>query len=243
MARKTGRALCWAILLCLLTAPAIWGITLAEETTSTNLADFLVSVDIDAPVDEQGHYIINPNSSYEMTLQFSESESLQFADEETMVYDFPNGVIVGDLGPTTFTLNLTDQYGTATVSGTFEFVNGQLRVHFNQDDPNFERLKASPNANFSITVTSSYDQNVGEIEFTPEIVKEFVFDESADVNITKSVVYDQDTDTASYVLQVTSVGFNENVVIEDHLTGTALIFNQDVTTESNIHGVIPAAPD
>lgn len=211
--------------------------------TSTDLADFLRSVSINAPVDENGAYIINPNVSYEMTLQFSEGEAIQFADEETMVYAFPSGVVVGDLMPTTFTITINDQYGPATVSGTYEIVDGKLRVRFNQDDPNFERLKASPNANFNITITSSYDQNEGKIEFAPGIVKEFVFDDSADITINKSVVYDKASDTASYVLKISSAGLNENVVIEDRLTGTALVFNRDVTIESNINGAISVTPD
>jgi len=216
----------------------------ARAATSTDLSQFLADVAIDAPTDENGNYVISPSSTYKMTLSFSENEGLQFADDETLVYDFPNGVVVGDLGPTAFSIDVRDENGTVTIhNNTYEVVDGRLRVHFDQNDPNYERLKATANVEFDITIASSYEQGSGQIEFAPGIVKEFTVDNSADVNITKSVSYDADANTASYVLQVSSAGLNENVVIEDHLTGTALIFNEDVSIESNLNGPISAAPD
>ena len=215
-----------------------------RSSTSANLADFLTNVTINAPVDENGNYVINPNSTYEMTLAFHENEDIQFDDEGVLFYDFPQGVVINDIGATAFSIKVVDQNGTASVSDNlFEVVNGQLRVTFNQNDPNFERLKAMPNVEFSVAISSSFDQTAGEIVFNPTIVKSFVYDDQADLTITKNVVYDQNTDTASYVVQVTSAGTNEQVVIEDRLTGTALIFNQDVVIESNINGTLPVTPD
>ena len=165
-------------------------------------------------------------------------------DEGTLVYDFPEGALVSDFGSTTFSIDVTDENGAATVhDNTFEVVDGQLRVHLNQNDPNFERLKAMPNVSFDLSISSRFDQNVGEIFFNATVIKDFVFEEKSDLTIDKSVVYDMDTDTASYVLKVTSEGPNENVVIEDHLTGTALIFNQDVTVESSVSGALSVTPD
>ena len=215
-----------------------------RAATSTDLAGFLTDVIIDAPTDENGNYVINPNSTYEMTLRFSENEELQFDDEGTLVYDFPEGVLVSDFGSTAFSIDVTDENGTATVhDNTFEVVDGQLRVRFNQSDPNFARLKAAPNVRFDVSISSRFDQTVGEIFFNATVVKDFVFEEKSDLTIDKSVVYDMDTDTASYTLTITSEGLNENVVIEDHLTGTALTFNQDVTVESSVSGALSVTPD
>jgi len=219
----------------------------ARETrsaVSSNLADFLTDVIINAPLDENGNYIINPNSSYEMTLFFSESEGLQFDDEGVLVYDFPEGVIINDIGATAFSITVTDENGTAVVyDNIFEVVDGQLRIRFNQDDPNFERLKAMPNVSFSITFSSSFDETAGEIVFNENIIKDFVYEENSDLTINKSVVYDMETDTAYYELQIRSDGLNENVVIEDWLTGTALTFNQDVVVESSVNGTLSVTPD
>ena len=182
---------------------------------SSDLADFLTSVSINAAVDEQGNYIVNPNSSYEMTLKFSENERIQFEDEETLTYIFPDGVVVSDIEATTFSIRVEDGNGIATVSGnTYEVVDGKLRVRFNQNDSNFTRLKAAANAKFNITIKSSYNKSDGIIEFAPGIIKEFVYDNSADINITKKVTYDKVSDTATYVLQISSAGLNENVILK-----------------------------
>ena len=215
-----------------------------RSSTSTDLSDFLTDVIINAPQDENGNYIINPNSTYEMTLKFSENEAVQFDDEGVLIYNFPEGIIISDIGPTAFSLTVIDENGTAIVyDNIFEVVDGQLRIRFNQDDPNFERLKAMSNVNFSITISSSFDQTVGEIVFNEDIVKDFVYEETSDLTIQKSVVYDEESNTAYYELQISSEGLNENVIIEDWLTGTALIFNQDVVVESNINGTLDVTPD
>jgi len=215
-----------------------------KAATSTNLEDFLTEVAIDAPTDENGNYIIDPNNSYEMLFRFSENEGLQFEDDAILTYDFPAGMIIGDISQTTFSIKVTDENGTVTVSGnTFEVVDGQLRVHFNQDDPNYERLKATANVKFDINISSRFDQTIGEITFSPTIVRDFVFEENADLTIIKNVEYDMDSDAAYYTVQVTSAGVNENVVIEDRLTGTALIFNQDVSVESSLNGTLSVTPD
>lgn len=216
----------------------------ARSAVSTNLADFLTEVMISAPQDEEGNYIINPNSTYEMTLSFNENEGVQFDDEALLTYSFPEGVTINDVGSTPFSITVKDEKGTAVVNGnTFEVVNGQLRVRFNQDDPNFDRLKVMPNVKFSIAISSSFHQTAGEIVFNENIVKDFVYEEKSDLEIQKSVVYDKENDTAHYELQIRSNGVNENVIIEDHLTGTALTFNQDVAAQSSINGTLNVTPD
>ncbi|MCR5448209.1 MAG: Cna B-type domain-containing protein, partial [Solobacterium sp.] len=169
---------------------------------------------------------------------------MQFDNESVLTYNFPPGLLVSDLGAATFPIEVTSNGETITVSdNTFEVSDGQLRVRFNQNDPNFDRLTAASNTRFSVAISSYFDQEVGEIAFNPSIVKDFVYEVSGDLTITKNVVYDKDTDTAFYTLQVTSSGTNENVVIEDHLTGTALVFNRDVSAESSLTGTITAVPD
>jgi len=216
----------------------------ARSVTSTNLADFLVRVDINAPTDENGNYIIDPNCPYELTLSFSENEGVQFDDESMLFYNLPEGVLINDIGAAAFSLTIVDENGTASISDNiFEIVDGQLRIYFNQNDPNFDRLKAMSNVNFDISIAASFDQTVGEIVFNPNIIKEFVYGETSDLSIQKSVVYDMDTDTAYYELQIHSEGLNENVVIEDRLTGTALNFNRDVIVESSVNGTLSLTPD
>lgn len=70
-----------------------------------------------------------------------------------------------------------------------------------------------------------------------------MFEENADLGIAKSVIYDKNTDTANYVLTITSTGTNENVVIQDHITGTALTLNQNVSVTSSVNGTLSVTPD
>ncbi|MBR6706658.1 MAG: Cna B-type domain-containing protein, partial [Clostridia bacterium] len=225
-------------------AEASAGAREVRAAASSDLADFLVGVSIEAPMDENGNIVINPNCSYEMTLRFSENEGLQFDDEGVLFYNFPEGVLINDIGPTAFTLAVKDENGSAVVSDNlFEVVGGQLRVRFNQNDPNFARLKAMPNVQFDITISSSFDQTLGEIVFNENIVKDFVFEETSDLAIAKRVVYDKNSDTAYYELQIRSEGLNRNVVIEDRLIGTALHFNRDAVVESSVNGPLSVTPD
>ena len=220
-------------------------ITYADEgSVSADLSDFLTAVSVDAPVDGNGNYLIRPNTSYELSFFFAENESLQFADTETLSYSFPAGMIVNNIGQTDFSISISDENGDATVAGnTYEIAGGQLLVRFNQADPNFARLTAASNVRFRINVSSAFDQTVGQIVFHPSIVKDFVFDDTADLTIDKSVNYIMEADTAFYELRVCSEGVNENVVIEDHLTGTALVLNQDVVVVSGINGTLSVTPD
>ncbi len=209
----------------------------ADAPTSANLADFLTDVTINAPVDGDGNYVINPNNTYELTFRFSENEDVQFDDDSIMTYDIPEGLITGDINSTTFSIVVTDENGTATINGnTFEVIDGQLRVHFNQDDPHYDRLIAAANVKFDLSIYSRLDETASEIYFSSNIEKDFVFETWNDLAIYKEVNYDSDSDTAFYKVVVTSYGNNDNVLIEDTLTGTALIFNKDVSAESNKSG-------
>lgn len=230
------------MLLSLLVSKSI--VIASEPHTSTNLTDFLSVVTIDASTDENGDYVINPGSTYDMTLLFSENEETQFDDEGVLTYTFPDGVQINDVGATTFSLNVIDENGSAEVhDNTFEVLDSQLQVRFNQNDPNFERLKAMPNVSFSINFSSTFENTGGQIVFNEHVVKNFVYEEKSDIDIQKHVVYNQDTDTANYELLIQSEGDNTNVVIEDILRGIALIFNKDVQVSSNKNGSLTITPD
>ena len=216
----------------------------AEGMVSTDLTAFLKDVIIDALVDENGSYVIDPKTGYEVTLFFGENESLQFDNDAVKTYSFPEGMMIPDIGATAFSISITDENGTATVQdNTFEVVNGQLRVHFNQNDPNFERLTATSNVRFGVTITARMDSGTGRIEFAPGLSKDFVYEENADLSITKSVMYNAEEDKAYYTLQISSAGANENVVIEDLLTGTALTLEHNVSITSNLSGTLALPVD
>ena len=215
-----------------------------DAASSTNLADFLVSVECDAPIDENGNYIINPNSTYEVSFSFREDEDIQFENDRDLTYTLPEGLIAPDIGATSFDISIVDGEGSAVISGnTYEVADGVLTVRFNQNDTNINRLKALANVAFMVQMGVQIDENVSSIVFNSDIEKEFVFETNSDLTIDKSVSYDMDADTASYEITVKSYGYNENVSVQDVLTGTALTLNRDVTVESSIHGTMDLAVD
>ena len=213
-----------------------------NAVTGTDLADFLYDVICDAPTDENGNYVIDPNTSYNIKFSFRENEALQFDNGEALTYAIPDGLIVPDVPPTSFGINVIDGSGEAIVQGnTFEVSNGQLVIRFNRSDPNIDRLDALANVSFVIDLSVRIDENAGSVIFNSDIEKDFVFETKSDLNITKQVSYDGESDTAGYILTVSSVGDNENVTVQDILSGTALVLNHDVTVESSVSGVL--SPD
>lgn len=217
---------------------------LRSAPSSADLADFLVNVDVNAPTDENGNYVIDPNSTYEVTFAFRENEGIQFDNENDLVYDLPEGLSAPNVGATSFDINIVDDEGTVVISGnTFEINGGVLKVRFNQGDANINRLKALANVAFQVQFGAQIDETASSIIFNSDIEKEFVFETNSDLTIDKAVTYDMDTDTASYVITVESYGYNENVSIQDVMSGTALILNRDVTVESSVHGVLNVAVD
>ncbi len=212
--------------------------------TSTDLSQFLVTVACDAPTDENGNYVIDPNATYGLALSFAENQSLQFDDTNIMAYQLPAGLMVPNSGPTSFGIEIADNLGQAVVLGnTFQVANGVLTVRFNQDDPNFNRLTAVANANFSIDFAVAFDGSAGSIAFNPLIEKEFVYEVFSDLGISKSVAYDAHNDVAHYELLVVSTGPNDNVLIQDTLSGTALILNHDVSVVSSMRGQLAPGVD
>ncbi len=218
---------------------------LRDVPTSTNLESFLKAVSIDAETDENGHYIINPNSAYYMSLSFGESESYQFSNMEDLIYSFPDGVLIPDTEtPQEFDIQVTDSSGSAYVRGnTFRVIDGNLVVRFNEEDENFARLCLMPNVKFTIDISSSFDESVEEIVFTPDIIKEFTYQNESDITISKQVQYDKEANTAYYTITLISSGQNNNVILTDRMLGTALTFNQDVSIKSNISEEVEADID
>ncbi len=210
-----------------------------KAAVSNDLSLFLTKVEINAETDENGNYLINPNNPYEITLNFEENEFNQFDDFGQLYYNFPSGLLVSNLGNTSFEIEVTDELGTVIVGDNkFRVEDNQLLVDFNQSDPNFSRLTAASNAKFRVDISSFFDPTVVEIIFNTLIVKNFIYNEISNLIIWKSVVYDMEEDTAFYELVITSIGHNSNVIIEDRTTGTALTFNRDVTVESSLHGAL-----
>ncbi len=240
-----------ALLFCLLfqlTAAGQAGMSFAAEedhaVLSTDLERFLIGVTCSAPVDEHGNYTINPEESYQLSLSFRENETLQFHNEEDLIYVLPAGLLVPDFGPTAFDIEIEDKDGVASISNnTYRVSDGKLIVHINQNDPNFERFKAVANAAFGVALSIQVQEGAGTIVFNSDIQKDFVFEAPCDLTIAKQVSYDSQSDQASYTLTITSTGQHESVSVQDILSGTALNLNRDVAVTSSVSGVLSPGID
>ena len=158
------------------TMPSSEGEEETKAAVSANLIGFLQDVVIHAPTDENGNYVIDPGSSYEMTLKFGEREELQFDDKEELTYDFPEGVLASDVESSAFSLTVEAENGSDVVSDNiYEVAESQLKVRFNQDDPNFERLAEMSNIQFEVSVSSMFSQNAETLEFSPAITKKLSY--------------------------------------------------------------------
>ena len=62
-----------------------------RSSSSTNMADYLTGVTINAPKVGDNIYQIVPGTRYEVSLHFSEGENLQFPNSGSMTYQLPSG--------------------------------------------------------------------------------------------------------------------------------------------------------
>jgi hypothetical protein len=64
-------------------------------TSSTNLANFLTEVNIDAPIDNDGNYIVDPHNSYEVTFRFAEGITFSWLTMKPCIH-LPSGYELAD---------------------------------------------------------------------------------------------------------------------------------------------------
>ncbi|MBJ8326441.1 Cna B-type domain-containing protein, partial [Streptococcus pacificus] len=202
--------------------------------STTNLNELLIQADVDAETDPQGNYIVYPNGDYDVIFRFAENQTKQFSDEEELIYTLPDGLSVGPVGETSFSIHIIDSEGEVDVNDNIYRVEGnQLKVRFNQNDPNYSRLTKVANIEFMIEIRGRISENVSEIQFNENIIKKFTINVDSDITIEKEGSYDKTTGMVNYKLIIKSKGINKNVVISDIISGTALTFNNDVVITSN----------
>ena len=211
------------------------------NVTSNNLEDFLTNVSIAAPTNEQGAYVIEPGTSYTINLSFNETAArpgqsgLQFGNG-SLTYQIPEGLnFDGSTG--TFDVKITRGPNTYTISGnSLSVENGVLTVNFNTSDPNYERLAASNNVGFTISISGSITEDSTEIKFSDSIIKDIVVDKSNSVSTSKSAYVDVENNKIYYTTTVTSSGSSTNVVVTDSITGTGVTLDRNSITASSSTG-------
>ncbi len=182
-----------------------------------------------------GSYSIQQGVDYSMKFKFKETPDLQFANSSTLVYDIPAGLAVNDVTGT-FAITVTDANGSHTLNGNTLAINpnnpNQLLIDFNTTGNNFSYIEQVGNLQFEIEILGRFD-SVTSVDFGSGFQQEFNFDVDVDLAITKTGSYDKNTGKVNYTVKVTSTGVNQNVIVKDLISGTALTFNDDVVITSN----------
>ena len=228
----------WAGILPMLHAPA------RAAAPSSDLADYLTSVIIEAPTDAGGNYVVQTGSSYEVHLTFAESTAMQFPDGGTMTYTLPEGFTAanGTSDTVSFDISYVEDgvVHTATVSGnTWSVQNGVLTFTWNESDPNFSHLTAAGNASFSIDISGSFDGSQTHIEFSDTLSQDITVNDPHDLDVSKSGTFNKTTGKVEYTVKVVSEGTNTDVSVTDALSGTALTLDTDsISASSSVSGAI-----
>ena len=202
-------------------------IDVTDSQISTNLRDFVTSVDISANTNAQGHYVVVPGGKYDISMSFAENDNLQFPDgntpgSATMTYSIPDG-LNADGHQGTFKIIAKDEstgQSYPVEGNTFRINNNVLTVTFNTSDPNYSYLTASARATFNLTFKGEFDEDAEQVRFSDSIVKDIDVDTSNSVTVSKEGRFSSSSNAVRYTVRITSTGNSKNVVVKDTITDT-----------------------
>ena len=199
-----------------------------ENSYSSALADFVSSVTINADK-EDGKYVIKPGKTYSAYISFKEDpDGKQFSDH--LEYTFPDG-FNPDATSGTFTIIAKSKGVEYPVEGcTYRVENGKLIIDLNKDSPNYKYVASSSNSTINLNIEGGFDKTKELITWSDKVSTDIKLDLDQGVSIEKSITsFDPATGIISYRLKVKSLnGTNTDIVVSDHMNGTAVAINQDV---------------
>jgi|GEM_PF-2861038 len=215
----------------------------ADATTSANLSQFTsgaaLSTDNGTTWDSDSSWTVKPGQNYQVKVSFAEREDAQFDMNRDLSYKLPTGFNPnGNSANVDITVQYTDTDGTnksVTIAGNSFVVgnDGNVTFKWNKNDPNFQKLAEANNVQFDLTFGGQFSSDVTRLDFGHSITKDVTVDTSHDVNVQKEGSYNQTDGKVHYKVTVTSTGTNENVVVTDAITGTALTYDNNVQATSD----------
>lgn len=195
-------------------------VKVTDPPASHNLQDYLRSVAIDAPQNDQGAYIVREGDKYSITLGFAES-SRQFPNSGEMSMPLPEGLDADGVSGH-FSIQVNTRTGVVNVpNNTYRVENGILYFNWSTD-PSVERLFAQNNASFSITITGEFDGSETHLHFSDSIEKDIEVDRTNSVSASKIASVDKENNKINYTVNVQSTGNSTGVVITDTITGQGI---------------------
>ena len=202
-----------------------------EWTESSELVNFLTNAVISGAASQGGAYVVEPNKSYGITLTFKEGRQWQFANHSTLTYDMPAGMYIPENQTRQLTIAVTSGGVTYEVDAVLSVsTDGKLTFKFDEEDPEYPRLANANNVSLRAKFDASFDGSETSIRFSDSVEKDVIIDDDdhSDVFVTKSGTFDEAEGTYHYTIKVTAAGNPEEVNVKDVLSGTALVFNNDV---------------
>ncbi len=200
---------------------------LLNAESSTDLTNYVSNADAKSNVDYDSTTNtwsgINLDNEYEFTIYFTEDQIRQFIDtNDTMTYSVPTGIVANNISSTYIDLiyNQSGSSDTIKVSNNpFKIENGVISFNFNTDDPNFNTLKNSDDAQFYLTFKGKFDGSQDVLNFGNGVTRNVVTTTTKDVSVEKSNSGNitADNDTINYSVKVKSTGYNESISFEDAL--------------------------
>ena len=207
-------------------------ITVTDLQYTNSLNDVLTDLTIngaewDAATES---YTVKPGKSYTVNMTFQESEKgYQFSNDDWMTLTLPAGVKFESVG--TFPITVNEAGENFTITGNEIETDGDtVRIKFNNNDPNYKKLKDITTAKFTVSVTGKFNSNQNGYVIEGQTDTKVKVDDTPDVNVTKSgslIDWNSDASTAKvqYRLEVRSNGAASGVEISDIISGTGLTFD------------------
>jgi len=164
-------------------------VTDAAIPSSSDLRDFITAVTIDAPVNEDGEYMVTPGTGYKISFSLAEGAGLQF-DNTALTYSIPSG-LNADGQEGTFSVTIEKDGQSYVIAGnTYKIENDTLTVTWNKNSGNYDKLTASGNVKFWLNFEGEFDETASEIVFSDGITKKIEIDNSSSVTASKSAAVD-----------------------------------------------------
>ena len=202
----------------------------AGGASGTNLNNFLTDIDF-AVEDADGSVTVYPYESYAVTLRFAEGEDRQFVFErnskDPLTYTFPD-----DFVPVAGSQDITISVSGYEIPARFEVSGQNVNLYIdwgNVSNEAYNALEAAANVAFSFQLNMQISDTAtgGVIEFGDQVRKDVVIGNPNDIAVEKTGTYSEADKKFSYTITVTAKGENNQVVIEDVITGTALTYDRD----------------
>ena len=205
-------------------------------TESSDLTNFLMNAAVSGATQQGGAYVVEKDKPYGITLTFKEGRVWQFANHETLTYSMPEGMYIPEDQTSPMMIAVVSAGKTYEVAATLNVTtDGKITIKFDENDPNFSRLANANNVSLRAQFQASFDGSKDKIHFSDSVEKDIIIDtdDHSDAFATKSGTFDETTGKYTYTITVSATGNPKNVNVKDVISGTALIFNNDVQVSGN----------